>query len=123
MAKLRVLIAWWQMLPLPWRSWRILGQVCAGDEVPDQLPRRGVVLVGPQGQANWLAFDCPCPIGHRLMVNLNRTRTPFWRIERIRPLSIRPSIYDITPSRSCHFVLSDGKVRWVNTTGGSLNDS
>ena len=49
MAGMKKLIAWWQSLPLPWRAWRIVGQVGAGDEVPDRLPDRGVVLVGMPG--------------------------------------------------------------------------
>ena len=35
------LIVWWQSLALPWRRWRIVGQVEAGDEVSECLPYRG----------------------------------------------------------------------------------
>ncbi len=63
-------------------------------------------------------FDCPCRTGHRLMVNLDRTRHPFWRIESRRPLSIRPSIDDITSERRCHFIIRDGKLRWAIATNG-----
>ena len=113
MAGLKRLVAWWQTLPLPWRSWRIVGRVLAGDEVPDQLPNRGAVLVGPLEHASWLAFDCPCQGRHRLMVNLDRSRNPFWKIDCLKPLSIHPSIYNITPGRSCHFFIRSGRIRWV----------
>ena len=46
MAGMKSLIAWWQSLPLPWRGWRIVTHVLAGDEVPERLPHRGIVLVG-----------------------------------------------------------------------------
>ena len=77
MAGMRRLIVWWQSLPLPWRVWRVVGQVGAGDGLPDWLPDKGVVLVGAPGSATWAAFDCPCRTGHRLMVNLEQEPTPF----------------------------------------------
>lgn len=112
MAGLEELGAWWESLPLPWRRWRIVGQVAAGDEIPDRLPHRGVVLVGTQDSATWAAFDCPCRKGHRLLINLDSRRYPFWRIDSHKPLSIRPSIDDITPGGRCHFTISGGKTRW-----------
>ena len=113
MAGMKKLVAWWQSLPIPWRVWRIVGQVVAGDEVPDRLPDRGVVLVGRPGRSTWAVFDCPCRAGHRLMVNLDSARHPYWRVDSLKPLSIRPSIDDITPERRCHFIVRRGKIRWV----------
>ena len=56
---------------------------------------------------------------HRLMVNLDSTRYPFWRIESRNPLSIRPSIDDITAQRRCHFTIRDGKLSWAVGTNGT----
>lgn len=92
MAGLKAMFVWWQSLPLPWRSWRVVGRVAAGDDVADRLPYRGVVLVGARNRETWAVFDCPCRMQHRPMVNLDSTRFPFWRIESRKPLSIRPSI-------------------------------
>lgn len=113
MARMKSLIVWWQSLPLPWRNWRIVGQVLAGDEVPEQLPYCGIVLVGPSENATWAVMDCPCRVGHRLMVNLDKTRYPFWTIESRTPLSIRPSIDNVTPVRRCHFTIRAGKTVWA----------
>lgn len=110
------LVAWWRSLPLPWRSWRIVERVGAADEVPERLPQRGVVLVGAPASRAWAVFDCPCGTGHRLMVNLDRTRHPFWTIEFREPLSILPSIDNITPERRCHFIIRDGKIGWATST-------
>ena len=114
MAALKTLIAWWQSLPLFWRNWRIVGQVSAGDEVSERLPYRGVVLVGAPERAAWAVFDCPCRAGHRLMVNLDQTRRPCWRIESQEPLSICPSIDNVTPERRCHFTIRSGKITWAH---------
>ena len=118
MAGMKRLLAWWHSLPLPWRPWRIVGHVSAADEVPDPLPHRALVLVGASARTTWAVFDCPCRTGHRLMLNLDRTRYPFWSIESREPLSIRPSIDDITPERRCHFIIRDGRLRWAIPTNG-----
>jgi hypothetical protein len=107
-------IRWWQWLPWPQRRWRVVTGVDAGDEVPERLPPRGVVLVGDVARPTWIAFDCPCGRGHRLMVNLDPARRPRWRIESLRPLSIRPSIDDITSDRRCHFFIRSGKIAWAH---------
>ena len=112
MVAMRRVTDWWQSLPLPWRNWRIVGYVCSADEVPEQLPDKGVVLVGAPETLSWAALDCPCRERHRLMVNLDKAWYPFWSIERQKPLSIRPSIADITLGRRCHFVIQNGRVRW-----------
>lgn len=107
-------IAWWQWIALPGRNWRIVTRVEAGDEVPDRLPRRGVALIGPAESPTWVAFDCPCARGHRLMVNLDAARHPAWRITKTKPLSIRPSVDDITQERRCHFIMDKGRVKWAH---------
>ena len=118
MAALRKLTAWWQSLPFPWRVWRVVDYVGAGDEVPDRLPDRGVVLVGALENGTWAAFDCPCRRGHRLMVNLDQSRQPAWRIDSLKPLTILPSIDNISPGSRCHFVVRSGRVNWAHYDRG-----
>ena len=113
MAVLGKLMNWWQSLPFPWRPWRIVGHVDASDEVPEQLPVKGVILVGSLGRTTWAAFDCPCRMGHRLIVNLDKSRRPFWKVDPLKPLTIRPSIDDITPERRCHFFIRSGRINWA----------
>ena len=110
---LNKLATWYGALRLPWRRWRIVGCVDAGDEVPDELPYRGVVLVGTAQQPAWAALDCPCGTGHRLLVNLNSRRHPRWQLDSGPDLSLRPSIDSITRDRRCHFVMEKGRVRWI----------
>lgn len=105
-------------LPRRAEQWRIVAEVEAGDAIPDVISERGVVLVGSRSKPTWAAFDCPCRRGHRIMINLDPARRPTWRIESRRPLSIRPSIDDITAERRCHFFVRGGKVVWAGKNGG-----
>ena len=113
MAGMKRLLSWLRSLVLLWRPWSIAGYVGAADEIPDQLPDKGFILVGAEGNPTWAALDCPCRKGHRLMVNLDRSRLPVWTIDSIKPLTIRPSIDDITSDRQCHFVVRRGRIKWA----------
>lgn len=95
------------------RRWELAATVEAADEVPDQIPKRGVVLVGTQTHPRWLAFDCPCGTGHRIMLNTDRSRYPCWTVRHLSPMTVWPSIDDVTEKRRCHFWIHDGKTRWV----------
>jgi len=97
---------------LPHRKWRLVLAVEEADEVPERLPRHEAVLVGPAEKPKWIAFDCPCRQGHRVMLNLDRRRMPVWSLVSQRPLTLSPSIDDYTKGR-CHFFLRQGKIKWV----------
>ncbi len=105
-------IRWSDWLPFPWRKWRVVGEVAAGDEIPQRLPPKGAILVGGS-HPTWLAFDCPCNRGHRIMVNLDRTRRPRWAVTTRTPLTLRPSVDGMTSVGRCHFVLREGNVIWI----------
>lgn len=118
MVKVSDHIRWWQWLPLPWRKWRIVLYVEAGDAVPTRLPVRGVVLVRPGKQLTWAIFDCPCRKGHRVMLNLHSSRDPHWKIDEFKPITLSPSIDDEAFGRRCHFFLTRGRVTWARGDGG-----
>lgn len=110
---MKKLLSLWRSLALLWRQWGIVGYVGSADEVPEELPLKGIILVGAEAKPTWAALDCPCRRGHRLMVNLDGSRRPAWAIDSIKPLTIRPSIDDITSDRRCHFVIRRGRIRWA----------
>lgn len=109
-------ISLWQYLPFPWRKYRVVARAAVADLVPDRLPRRGTVVVGEPGRETWIAFDCPCADGHRLIVNLDARRKPAWALTIKPALSLRPSIDDRAGARRCHFVLRNGTVQWVKNS-------
>lgn len=106
-------IPWWRWIPLPWRRWGIVLLVDAADEVPARLPQAGTVLVGAASRPSWVAFDCPCGRGHRVMLNLDRRRQPYWLVKQARPLTLSPSVDDLTAGNRCHYWVQRGRVMWV----------
>lgn len=104
-------ISWWQWLPF-W-SWRVIGRVDSADEVPNQLPRNGVALVGDAGRIKWIVFDCPCRTGHRIMLNADPARRPRWTLNQVARLTISPSVDYRGSQQRCHYVIRNGRIAWV----------
>lgn len=85
-------------------------------DLPDVLSRREVIVVGEDPtQPQWLAFDCPCRQGHRLLINLSWSRRPRWTLhqdDRDR-VTLHPSVDSFSEVGRCHFWLRRGRVTWV----------
>jgi len=95
------------------RYWQIVATVDAADEIPDHLPAKAAVFVGSPEHPKWLAFDCPCKTGHRIMVTLDRAHRPHWTLHDSKKLTISPSIDYISGDRRCHYLIRGGKILWV----------
>lgn len=95
--------------------WRVEATVSEMDEVPRRIRPRRAFLVATPTRHKWLAFDCPCGAGHRILLNLDRTRRPFWtiRLSKRGALTLRPSVDFDNGHRSCHFLLRQGRVSWI----------
>jgi hypothetical protein len=104
-------IAWWKWLPF--QPWRIVGGTESADEMPEKLPRRGIALVTASGLTKWIVFDCPCRTGHRIMLNADSNRSPYWTLKSLRRLTIFPSIDFRSTRRRCHYSIRDGRVVWA----------
>lgn len=106
-------IGFWHRL-LFWR-WRVVGIVHDADEIPEELPRNAAVLVGTQMKKKWIAFDCPCRNGHRVMLNLDDSRTPYWQLigASFGQLSIAPSVDFHDGARRCHYFIRNSRVIWT----------
>ena len=104
-------IRWWQWLPV--FSWRIVAVVDAADDVPQRVPRNGAILVGPRAHPKWIVFDCPCRGGHRVMLNTDKSRSPYWSTTKEGGITITPSIDYAQSSQRCHYFIRRGRVEWV----------
>lgn len=106
-------ISWWDWIPFPWRRWKVVLIVGSADEIPEVFPISSAVLVGTLVHPKWLAFDCPCRRGHRVMLNLDSRRKPSWSISNPNKLTINPSVNDRSIDDRCHYFIRKGKVVWA----------
>ena len=102
--------SWWTWLPF-WR-WRVIGETDYAGDVPERLPRNGVVLIG-EDRLKWIVFDCPCRRGHRIMLNADSARHPYWTLKSGGTITISPSIDYVGGNRRCHYFVHDGRIEWV----------
>lgn len=110
-------IKWWDWFPF--QPWRVVETVEHADDVAERLPRNGVSLVGPAEAPKWLVFDCPCRSGHRIMINADPSRQPFWKIMTSgRRVSVVPSVDYEDSQKRCHYFIQKGRILWAK----SLND-
>lgn len=116
---------------LTFRRWRLGAMVPDMDEVPLNIRPRRAYLVGTLPRPKWLVFDCACGGGHRILLNLDPARHPFWtlRLSKIaRALSLHPSVDYHDDRRTCHYIVSNGRIKWVrprsltSTDNGLSND-
>lgn len=107
----------WRDFSAIFRPWRLGGIVSDIDDVPSRIPPRRAFLVAAAQRNKWLVFDCPCGTGHRLTVNLDEARYPFWRlrIARGRRITLSPSVDYHDDLRSCHYFLWKGRVAWTGS--------
>jgi hypothetical protein len=98
-----------------WRSgpWKVGSIVASADAIPDTIDKHRTVVVSDQEFRKWVAFECPCGRGHRIMLNLDRSRYPRWTITTDAPLTIRPSVDTTNADTRCHFIIERGHVYWV----------
>lgn len=97
------------------RPWRIEATVPEVDQVPRRIRARRAFLVAAEARRKWLVFDCPCGSGHRILLNLDRSRRPFWtlRVAEDRRFTLDRSVDYRDHCRTCHYFLSEGRVEWV----------
>jgi len=104
-------IRWWHWLPV--FGWRVVAVVESADDIPLRLPRNGVVLVGQPTKPKWIAFDCPCRTGHRIVLNTDKARRPHWSVLLGSKFSVSPSIDYHDRYKRCHYFIRNGRVDWA----------
>jgi hypothetical protein len=106
-------IPFWQWIPS--HDWRCIGVVESADDIPEKLPRNAAVMVASAGLSKWIAFDCPCRRGHRILLNTDPGRRPAWRVAQSSKegLSIWPSVDYDDGRRRCHYFVRAGKIAWA----------
>jgi hypothetical protein len=83
-------------------------------DLPTSIPRHELAIVGDPNRPKWLALECPCGEGHRLVINLGSNGAARCRVDdRDGGPDVHPSIDYQGAERRCHFWLSAGRVHWV----------
>lgn len=83
-------------------------------DLPEQLLRRKVYLVGEDIESCWFsAMLCPCGCGELIQLSLIPKDEPRWTaaIGDDGRVTLRPSVWRVRGCHS-HFVLSDGMIHW-----------
>lgn len=83
-------------------------------DLPDQLRRDMVYIVGEDGYDWTAAMLCPGGCGKTLEMNLLPDAHPVWQITEGTDgtTSLHPSVW-LKTGCACHFVLKHGRVQWV----------
>ena len=111
---------------LTFRRWRLEATVPDMDEVPLNIRPRRAYLVGTPSRPKWLVFDCACGGGHRILLNLDPARRPFWTLrlsKATKALSLHPSVDYRDDCRTCHYILSSGRIKWVRPRSLTSTDT
>ena len=81
-------------------------------DVPEKLDGQAYI-VKRNGKDMWLVFDCPCSSGHKLVLNLSRSRYPFWQTKlKKNVLNVLPSVW-VTDECHSHFFIKNNDVVWA----------
>jgi hypothetical protein len=99
------------------RHFRRVVYVSIMADVPIELSRRTLYVVGPLARPKWAVFDCPRADGHRVALDLSPSHLPSWRlvVDRGRP-TIWPSV-DVRAGKRCHFFVRGGRIVNVRDRG------
>ena len=83
-------------------------------DLPDKPARDIVYIVGADGYDWSAAMQCPGGCGKTLEMNLLPDVKPVWKLTEHanRTVSLRPSVW-LKTGCGCHFVLTEGKVKWA----------
>ena len=88
------------------------------DQLPEQLSRRHLYVVGERGEDWFAAMACPCGCGALIDLNLLPPGRPCWTltIHRNGSPTLSPSVWRQTGCRA-HFYINEGRLYWVKLSG------
>jgi len=82
-------------------------------DIPKQISRKKIYLIG-KPEAKWVAiFQCPCGCGESVYLNLLSDARPCWHFWTVgKKISFHPSIWQKNGCKS-HYFIKDGRVKWI----------
>jgi Family of unknown function (DUF6527) len=103
---------WWRRFLARFSPRRVL-TIIESDSLPEQLPRRNLVLAREDGEDWCVGLRCPCGCGERLEMMMLENVTPRWDIalDKQGRVSLLPSVFRRVGCRS-HFWVRAGRIVW-----------
>lgn len=88
------------------------------DDLPDNLVRQKVYLIGEDRDPWQAAMVCPCGCEAKIQLSLLPDDEPSWRaaVDGAGIVTLHPSIWR---TRGCyaHFFIHQGKIKWAKDSG------
>src|SRR5437879_3285590 len=83
------------------------------EDVPAEVQRRTVYVIGEDGHVWSAAMECPCGCGETIQLSMVQKSRPHWEFMRHwdDTVSLTPSVWRQVGCRS-HFWLKKGNVHW-----------
>jgi hypothetical protein len=83
------------------------------DDVPDDLERGIIYVVGEKGFEWLIAMVCPCGCNEQILLNTLKETRPCWRFVcyKSKSITISPSVHRLRNCRS-HFTITKGELKW-----------
>lgn len=103
----------WDTLCRPLTSQSQALKVCEVAELPEEIGKKLVYVVGENGHRWFAALICPCGCGETLYLNLLPEQRPCWKlnIHADGSVTFNPSIWRTKGCQS-HFIIRDSKIHW-----------
>lgn len=87
--------------------------IIEGDELPQDLPARNLVLTRDDGDDWSVGMRCPCGCGERIELMILKEARPRWdvSVNKVGEPSLHPSVWRKSGCRS-HFWVREGRILW-----------
>lgn len=114
---LRDLIRWvlikLKVIPRPDLS----AQIVKVHPAPEEILPKQILVVGDAQYRKWACFRCPGGCGEVILLSLNQTQHPSWKItiDQLGRPTIHPSVRQLNECR-CHFFVRQGSIEWCSDT-------
>src|SRR5207245_1627786 len=100
------LIDWWRRRRLLQPRYVRMIRVANRSDLPREISRRAVVVIGSDDKPKWAMLHCPCGRGHVVELNLSAVRRPRWDLDvEHGRTSLSPSVNAVYDGHRCHFWL------------------
>lgn len=106
---IRYLLVSLRLIPKP----DFVSRVVPSHPSPEEIALGEIVIVGDRKYQKWACFRCPDNCGEIVLLSLNPSRHPSWRVtvDWLSRPTLHPSVRQLADCK-CHFWVREGRVDW-----------